>query len=341
MQPTLFSIIVPVYNEEEGLPELITRLLEVFPHLDGQAEVIFVDDGSADRSGELLRDAHQRDPRFKVLSLSRNFGHQVAITAGLDAAAGDAVIVMDADLQDPPDLLPDLIARWRQGYEVVYAVRGNRSGETFFKRATASIFYRMFQRLTHLDAPSDSGDFRLLDRRAVEAFKQLRERNRYVRGMFTWIGFKQTGVRYDRASRFAGQTKYSLTKMLRFAADGLLSFSIAPLRLVLILGFVLSGVSFLLGIAAIVAKLSDFFVIPGWASILVAVSFLSGVQLIVLGTVGEYVARIYDEVKQRPLYLVRESRGFTQVAPSPEQGTPNGEAVASSDSTLAKGRPHE
>ena len=309
-RPT-YSIVIPVYDEEESLPELFERLRRLMEQLDGPAEVIFVDDGSRDRSPELLTAAARGDRRFKVARFSRNFGHQVAITAGVDLAAGDAVVIMDADLQDPPEVIPEMAARWREGYQVVYAVRDQREGESLFKRGTARVFYRLMSRLSDADMPVDSGDFKLVDRRAVDAFKMMRERSRYVRGMFSWVGFEQTGVRYKRAPRYAGKTKYPLWKMVRFALDGMVSFSNLPLRLTLNLGFILSGLSLLLGLAAIVTKLTGAsLIVPGWASIAVALSFFAGVQLIVLGVMGEYVARIYDEVKNRPLYLFSELHGF-------------------------------
>jgi dolichol-phosphate mannosyltransferase len=250
------------------------------------------------------------DPRFRTLRLSRNFGHQVAITAGIDAARGAAVIVMDADLQDPPDVVHRMLAKWREGYGVVYGRRVAREGETAFKKLTASLFYRLLRRLSEVDIPTDVGDFRLMDRKVVDAFKEMREQNRYVRGMVAWMGFDQCAVDYIREERFAGETKYPLKKMLSLAANGIVGFSNVPLRLILGLGLVVAGGSFAVGLMAIIAKMAGFFVVPGWTSLALAVSGLSGVQLIVLGVVGEYVGRIHDEVKHRPLYLVRDSRGF-------------------------------
>jgi len=310
-QPPEYSLVLPLYNEEETLPELLRRLTLLLDRLDGSSEVIFVDDGSSDRTYELLAAAREAEPRFKLLRLSRNFGHQIAVTAGLDAADGNAAIVMDADLQDPPEVALDLAARWREGYDVVYAVREERHGETRFKRATARGFYRVFRRMTDVDVPLDVGDFRLVDRRALEAFRSMRETNRYVRGMFSWIGFDQVGVPFRRQERFAGETKYPLTRMLKFAADGIVSFSSEPLRLALKLGFVVSGLSFLLGVVFLVSKLAGLYSIPGLASIAVFVAFLGGIQLLLLGIMGEYIARIHDEVKARPLYLVRETQGIS------------------------------
>jgi len=309
-----YSIVVPVFNEEETLPELLRRLSALLDRLDGPAEVILVDDGSTDASYEGMVAARECDARFKVLRLSRNFGHQIAVTAGLDVAVGNAAIVMDADLQDPPEVALEMAARWREGYDIVYAVREARSGETRFKRATAAAFYRLFSRLSDVKMPIDVGDFRLVDRRALDAFKAMPETNRYVRGMFSWIGFNQVGVRFERAERFAGETKYPLRKMLKFAADGMVSFSSAPLRFALKLGFLVSGLSFLVGIVFLVSKLAGLYEIPGLASIAVFVSFLGGLQLLVLGLIGEYIARIHDEVKRRPLYLVSEAHGLSLLA---------------------------
>ena len=309
-----YSFVIPVYNEQETLPELHARLSSVLDELDGESEVILVDDGSADETYNVLRGLHTLDPRFKAIRLARNFGHQLAITAGLDFAVGDAVIVMDADLQDPPEVVPALVERWREGYEIVYAVRARREADPWLKRVTAAGFYRVIRRLARMDMPTDVGDFRLVDRRALEAFRSLRERNRYVRGMFSWVGFRQTGVAYERPERFAGETKYPFRKSLRLAVDGIVSFSDVPLRLALSLGFVISGVSFVVGIFAIIAKLAGAFTVPGWASLLVVVSFVGGVQLVVIGVMGLYIGRIYDEVKNRPLYIVREAEGLTHAA---------------------------
>jgi polyisoprenyl-phosphate glycosyltransferase len=301
-----YSFVIPVFNERETLPELHQRLSQVIDGLDGEAELLFVDDCSHDGSYELLAELGRQDGRIRVLRFARNFGHQVAITAGLDHAAGDAVIVMDADLQDPPEVVPDLVARWQEGYEVVYAVRARRSGESWFKRKTAAWFYRVLRWIAHVEMPLDAGDFRLVDRRAVDAFRSMRERGRYVRGMFSWVGFRQIGVPYDRAERYAGEPKYSYRKSLTLAIDGLVSFSNAPLRVALVAGFVFSSLAFLVGVFAIVAKLAGAFVVPGWASILVVISFLGGIQLTLMGMLGLYVGRIYEEVKARPIYILRE-----------------------------------
>jgi len=304
--------VLPIYNEEQTVPELLRRLGLLVEQLDGETEVIFVDDGSSDSTYELLVAAREQDPRFKLLRLSRNFGHQIAVTAGLDVASGDAVIVMDADLQDPPEVALELAARWRDGYDVVYAVREDRQGESRFKRATASGFYRLFKRVSDVDVPLDVGDFRLVDRRALDAFRSMRETNRYVRGMFSWIGFRQVGVPFSRDERFAGETKYPLPKMLKFATDGIVSFSAYPLRFALKLGFLVSAFSFLLGIVFLVSRLAGLYSVPGLASIAVFVAFLGGMQLLLIGIMGEYVARIHDEVKGRPLYLVSDTQGLDE-----------------------------
>jgi glycosyltransferase involved in cell wall biosynthesis len=317
-EPT-YSFVIPLYNEEGVLPELHRRLAAVAAELDGPAEFILVDDGSADRTREIAERLRADDERVKLVSLSRNFGHQLAISAGLDFASGDAVVIMDGDLQDPPEVVPEMAQRWRDGYDVVYAVRAARAGETRFKRGTATLFYRLMSKLTSIEIPRDAGDFRLVDRRVASIVANMREPDRYLRGMFAWVGFRQTAVPYERDARAAGEGKYSIGKMLRFAVDGLISFSTAPLRLTLASGFAIAGLAFAAGIAAIVLKLADSsFTPPGWASLIVVLSFFSGIQLIVLGTIGLYVGRIYAQGKQRPLYLVSRAVGFDR--PTAEVG---------------------
>jgi len=306
-----YSFVIPIHDEEDNLRELHHRLSSLLETLDGPSEVILVDDGSRDESYPMMLDINRLDPRFKVVSLSRNFGHQVAITAGLDLARGAAVIVMDGDLQHPPELVPELVRRWREGYEIVYGVMQDRT-EGFAKRTAARLYYRLLRRLSDVDVPESAGDFRLVDRSALDAFRAMRERNRYIRGMFSWVGFRQIGVPYQCPPRFAGRSKYTFPRMLKLARDGIVSFSHLPLQLVLNLGFVVSLASFLIGIAAIVVKVADIYAVPGWASIVVIVSFMGGIQLVVLGVMGEYVSRVYDEVKQRPLYLVRRAHGFDE-----------------------------
>jgi dolichol-phosphate mannosyltransferase len=304
-----YSVVIPIHDEQESLQELHRRLTDVFPLLGGEVEVLFVDDGSTDLSYPVMLELHARDPHFKVIHLTRNFGHQLAITAGIELARGDAVIVMDGDLQHPPELLPTLVERWRDGYDVVYGVMTERP-EGWLKRTAARAYYWILRRLASVEIPAAAGDFRLADRRVVEAFRAMPERNRFVRGMFAWLGFRQIAVPYAVPERFAGSSKYTLRRMIRLATDGLVSFSTAPLRLALDLGFVVSGLSFLFGIATLITKLVGVFLVPGWLTIVLVTSFLGGIQLIVIGVVGEYVGRIYDEVKARPLYLVRELHGF-------------------------------
>jgi dolichol-phosphate mannosyltransferase len=264
--------------------------------------------------------AAHADARFRVLRLSRNFGHQTALTAGVDFTTGEAVVVIDADLQDPPEVILELARKWREGFDVVYAVRDVREGETRFKRTTAAGFYRAFNRVSEVKVPVDVGDFRLVDRRALDVFNHMRESNRFVRGMFSWIGMSQTGVTYTRQERFAGETKYPLRKMLRFATTGVISFSAAPLRAALNLGFIVSLVAFGLGIWSIIVKVSGLYQVPGWTSIVVVTTFIGGIQLIVLGVIGEYIGDIHDEVKRRPLYVVSELENFTEVPELPPRG---------------------
>ena len=310
MEPApTYSIVIPIHDEQESLQELHRRLVDVFPLLDGDVEVLFVDDGSTDLSYPVMLELHSRDPRFKVIQLARNFGHQLAITAGIELARGDAVAVMDGDLQHPPELLPELAKRWREGYDVVYGEMTERP-EGWLKRMTARLYYRVLRRLASVEIPAAAGDFRLADRRVVEAFRAMPERNRFVRGMFAWLGFRQIAVAYSAPERFAGSSKYTLRRMIRLATDGLVSFSTAPLRLALNLGFVVSGIAFLFGIATLITKFAGTLLVPGWLTIVLVTSFIGGIQLIVIGVVGEYVGRIYDEVKARPLYLIRELHGF-------------------------------
>jgi glycosyltransferase involved in cell wall biosynthesis len=316
----LYSIVIPVYNEAEVLSALYNRLTRVMEGLVEPYEIIFINDGSRDDSTMLLRDFQDRDARVKFLNFSRNFGHQIAITAGLDYSSGQAAVVMDADLQDPPEVIPRLIEQWRKGYDIVFAVRAKRQGEGFFKRATAALFYRLFRRMAATEIPLDAGDFRLMSRRAVEALQSIRERNRFIRGLAGWIGFRQTAVTYVRDVRQAGETKYPLKKMLRFALNGLLSFSVVPLQLASYLGFLISSIGFFYIVYAIGLKLFTDRVVLGWTSVMVAVLFLGGVQLISLGIIGEYIGRIYDEVKQRPLYVVDEAKGFEPLQPPPHRG---------------------
>jgi polyisoprenyl-phosphate glycosyltransferase len=302
-RPTL-SLVLPIYNEEAVIPELHTRLQDFLAKLGIPAEVVFVNDGSRDRSMELLRQISTGEPRYRVLAFARNFGHQTAITAGLDYARGKAVVVMDADLQDPPEVVIDMVAKWREGFDVVYGKRRSREGETFFKLLTAKWFYRLFAAMIPIEVPLDTGDFRLMSRRVVLALRELQETHRFVRGMVAWIGFKQTAVLYDRPGRFAGETKYPLRKMIRFAIDGITSFSILPLRFATYLGMLISLLSIGIAIWATVAHFVFRATVQGWTAEVVLVSLLAAVQLLMIGILGEYVGRIYEQVKIRPLYVV-------------------------------------
>ncbi len=302
----VFSVVGPVYNEIGLLESFYQRVAEAMEQLDEPWELVLVDDGSTDGSTEAIRDLAYSDPRVRPVLFARNFGHQIALTAGLDYSRGQAVIVMDTDLQDPPEAIHELIARWREGYEVVYAVRSEREGESFFKRATAALFYRVINRITDVDIPVDTGDFRLLDREVVEVLKRMRERHRFPRAMAAWVGFRQIGVPYRRAARTAGETKYPLRKMLRLALNAVTSFSYFPLQLATYFGFLAAGLSALSIPVVIVIRLAGREALAGQATTLIAVLFLGGVQLISLGILGEYVGRLYDEAKGRPLYIVRE-----------------------------------
>ena len=307
----LLSIVVPCYNEDAVLPELHRRLVAVLEQSGGpNFELIYTDDGSHDHTPDLLRQLQASDSRVRVVTLSRNFGHQIALSAGLGHASGEAVVIIDADLQDPPEVIPEMIARWRDGYQVVYGLRHRRTGETAFKLWTAKAFYRLINLVSDIEIPLDVGDFRLLDRKVVDVLLAMPERDRFLRGMVSWIGFKQVAVIYDRAPRRAGESKYPLMKMLRFAVDSVISFSFVPLRLAIWVGFGAIAASFAGIVYALVIRLYTTTWVRGWASIFTAVLFLGGVQLITLGIVGEYVGRIYAEVKRRPLYVVSERLGF-------------------------------
>jgi dolichol-phosphate mannosyltransferase len=312
VQRPTFSLVVPIWNEELVIPELYRRVVETMARTEGTWELVCVNDGSRDRSLQLLLDLRAQDSRVKILDFSRNFGHQIAITAGADFAEGDAVIVMDADLQDPPEVILRMIEKWREGFEVVYAVRSRRQGETWFKLFTASLFYRFLQRVADVDIPLDAGDFRLMDRRVVLAMRQLREKHRFMRGLSSWVGFRQTPLEYERAERFAGETKYPLAKMLRLANTAITSFSYLPLRLSTYFGFGLAALSLVAIILTIVLRLAGNHFFEGQATTLVSVLFLGGIQLIFLGILGEYLGRIYDEVKNRPLYIVSQAYGFVE-----------------------------
>jgi len=300
-----YSIIAPVYNESGSLPEFYRRVKETMQTLGDSWELVLIDDGSQDGSTEIVYNIASGDEHIQPVIFARNFGHQLAVTAGLDYSRGKAVIIIDSDLQDPPEVIPELIEKWQEGFEVVYAVRTEREGESWFKLLTASVFYRLIYRITDVNIPLDTGDFRLLDRKVVNVLKQMRERHRFLRGMSVWVGFKQTGVSYRRAARFAGQTKYPLKKMFKFASDAITGFSYLPLQLATFIGFISAGLSILAIPLVIALRLAGSQAFFGQASTLIAVLFLGGVQLISLGILGEYIGRLYDEARGRPLYIVR------------------------------------
>lgn len=302
-----YSIIAPIYNEFENIPLLYQRVKDVMEGTGESWEFVMVDDGSTDGSVGRIQELSQQDDRVRPVIFARNFGHQIAVTAGLDYSRGDAVVIIDADLQDPPEVILDLIEKWKEGYKVVYAVRKVREGESWFKLATARAFYRLIQRITDIDIPLDTGDFRLLDRDVVQVLRDMRERHRFLRGMSVWVGFEQTGVEYEREERYAGETKYPLSKMVKFASDAITSFSYFPLQLAMYIGFIAAGISSLAIPVVIALRLAGSQAFFGQATTLIAVLFLGGIQLISLGILGEYIGRLYDEAKGRPLYIVREA----------------------------------
>jgi polyisoprenyl-phosphate glycosyltransferase len=308
-EKNLLSIVAPVFNEEESITETVKRLQKLRADLTQEinVELIFVDDGCKDKTLAHLRSFAEHNPNVKVISLSRNFGHQIAITAGIDLASGDYVAVIDGDLQDPPELIADMYRKALTGFDVVYGKRRTRAGETIFKKATARGFYRLLNYMCEIDIPTDTGDFRLMSRKVVDAFKQMRERHRFVRGMVPWLGYKSVSLEYDRAERFAGETKYPLSKMLAFATNAILSFSSKPLTLAIRLGLLTICVGFLGGIYMLYLKLFTNTPIPGLTAILLSIVLFSGVQILLIGVVGEYIARIFEEIKGRPLYLVAET----------------------------------
>lgn len=329
-RPTL-SIVLPIFNEEEVIPELDRRLRAMLDKVGETWEVVFVDDGSRDRTGQLLRELARTEARYKLISFSRNFGHQLAITAGTDHASGQAVVVMDADLQDPPEVVMEMVQKWREGFDVVYGVRAAREGESIFKRASAALFYRLMRSMVPMDLPLDAGDFRLMSRRVVLALRTLRETHRFVRGLVVWLGFRQTSVRYVRSGRFAGSTKYPLRKMLRFAVDGITSFSIVPLRLSTHFG-VLAGLG-TVGLALWTLWVRFFVkaVVPGWTSLLLAIAMISTAQFVMIGILGEYVGRIYEAVKGRPLYIVGDRMNLERDIDDDEEQMRERKALARQD----------
>ena len=306
MQPT-FSVIAPVYNEAESLNELYKRIKEVLDTTQEPWELILVDDGSQDGSTTIISELAKQDERVRAVIFARNFGHQIAVTAGLDYSRGQAVVIIDADLQDPPEVILQMLEKWREGYEVVYAVRSEREGESWFKTFTASLFYRLIYRITEVKIPLDTGDFRLMDRKVVNVLNTMRERHRFLRGMSAWVGFRQTGVEYKRAARYAGTTKYPFRKMFMLALNAITSFSYFPLQMATYVGFVAAGISIIAIPIVIILRITGYHELIGQASTLISVLFLGGVQLISLGILGEYIGRLYDEAKGRPLYIVREA----------------------------------
>ncbi|MGG0723475.1 glycosyltransferase family 2 protein [Bacillus mycoides] len=308
----LISVVVPMYFEEEVAQECYNRLKSVMLQNNINYEFVFVNDGSTDRTMEILSEIAANDHRAKIVNFARNFGHQTAVTAGIDCANGDAIVIIDADLQDPPEVIPELIAKWEEGYEVVYARRKQRKGETWFKLLTAKYFYKFLNYMSDIDIPKDTGDFRIIDRKVANVFKKMTERNRFIRGMMSWIGFRQTYVEYERDERFAGETKYPLKKMIKFASDGIIAFSTKPLRIVMSLGLLSVLISIAVLLYTITVKIIGKDIQTGWASIMVAITFFSGIQLLGLGIVGQYIARIYDESKNRPIYIVKETINVDQ-----------------------------
>jgi dolichol-phosphate mannosyltransferase len=308
----VYSIVVPVYNEEEVVHECYKQLKEVMDSTKENYELIFINDGSKDKTVEILKEYCQKDKSVKLIDFSHNFGHQVAISAGMDSAAGDAVVVIDADLQDPPRVIPEMISKWKEGYDVVYGKRMKRKGETIFKKLTASAFYRFLKKMTDVDIPVDVGDFRLIDRSVCNAMKKISERNRFVRGLISWLGFKQGDVLFEREERLAGVTKYPLSKMIRFALNGVFSFSYKPLKIATFLGIFASASGFFYLMYALYQKIFTDATVTGWTSMVSLILIFNGMILFILGIIGEYIGRIYDESKNRPLYVIREWVNFDE-----------------------------
>ena len=326
-----YSIVAPIYNEKENLPELYRRIREVMDSTEEPWELVLVDDGSTDGSTDIIRSLGRQDLRVRPVIFSRNFGHQIAITAGWDYARGAAVVIIDADLQDPPELILEMAKKWKEGYEVVYAVRAEREGESWFKLWTASLFYRVIYRITDVKIPLDTGDFRLMDRKVVNVLKQMRERHRFPRGMSAWVGFKQVGVEYKRAARVAGETKYPFRKMFRLAINAITGFSYFPLQLATYVGFISAGIAAIAIPIVIYMRMTGSQAFFGQATTLIAVLFLGGVQLICVGILGEYIGRLYDEAKGRPLYIVREGPDESETAIAEQQLVAERQKAVSSD----------
>ena len=311
MSTVRYSIILPVFNEQDNLLKLHQRLTGAIDSITTDYEMIFIDDCSNDNSYETLKALNEQDLRVKIIKFTKNCGHQIAITCGLDFAEGDAAIIMDADLQDPPEVIPKFIEKHEQGYEIVYAIREKREGETFFKKVTAFFFYRIMKVFTNIEMPLDAGDFRLIDRKVIDSLKSMQERNKFLRGLIVWTGYSQIGVPFRRDARNAGTTKYTTLKMFKLAFDGIFSFSNIPLRFATIFGLLISVLSFLFAIFALYLKFSSNTVL-GWTSLLLTILFIGGVQLMTIGIIGEYLGRIYDEVKMRPLYIIKKKIGFKE-----------------------------
>ena len=301
------SIIIPIYNEEDNIKPLFERLSKVVSQLNIDTEYVFVNDGSKDKSIVLIKELMASDANVRYIDFSRNFGHQVAVTAGLDHCKGKAVVIIDADLQDPPELIIDLYNKWKEGYEVVYAKRRSREGENFLKKYTAKFFYRLLQRITSINIPVDTGDFRIIDRKIVEVLKNMPEQQKFLRGQISWIGFKQTYIEYDRDARYAGKTGYTYKKMIRFALDGITSYSNLPLKFATITGFLVSGITFLMILYALYSRFISKDYVPGWTSLMLAVLFIGGVQLISIGIIGEYISRLSSNIRNRPLYIINDT----------------------------------
>lgn len=316
--PPALSIVIPLYNEEANLPHLHQRLIPAVTSITGHYQIIYVNDGSKDATLSMVKALAIQDARVNYLSFSRNFGHQMAIMSGIEHADGDAVIIMDGDLQDPPELIPELWKKYKEGYKVVYAQRRSREGETWAKKWTAKTFYRLLKKTTNIKIPLDTGDFRLIDRKVVDYLKQMPERHKFLRGQIAWIGFKQTAVHYDRESRFAGKTNFSFSKMFQFAIDGITAFSNYPLRMATVMGFVVSAVSFVVILYALYSKFVLHRTLTGWTSLIISVLFIGGVQLIAIGIIGEYISRINSDVRKRPLYVIEEEN-ITKVESTSEE----------------------